>query len=156
MPSHRVTGRKLSRYRDQRVALLRGLVAAHGVKVAFVDSLQKLTAPKTETRTLEVGTVIRGLKNLAKDLHIPEEILDGIIGGLGHGLGAPAKHNHEDQTCYSPHWYSLLAWLNRPSISLKIKVPSSRYVDQYGWLPSGKHGTKMVTASPQQIRSAPA
>jgi len=27
MPSHRIAGRKLSRYRDQRVALLRGLTA---------------------------------------------------------------------------------------------------------------------------------
>jgi large subunit ribosomal protein L17 len=27
MPSHRVAGRKLSRYRDERIALLRGLVA---------------------------------------------------------------------------------------------------------------------------------
>lgn len=27
MPSHRIAGRKLSRYRDQRIALLRGLVA---------------------------------------------------------------------------------------------------------------------------------
>ena len=27
MPSHRVAGRKLSRYRDQRIALLRGLAA---------------------------------------------------------------------------------------------------------------------------------
>ncbi|MBI3989758.1 MAG: AAA family ATPase [candidate division NC10 bacterium] len=54
---------------------LRGLVAAHGVKIAFVDYLQKLTAPRAETRALEVGTVIRGLKNLAKDLSIPVVVL---------------------------------------------------------------------------------
>jgi replicative DNA helicase len=41
------------------------------IKAIFVDYLQLMRAPKTENRQVEVATVSRGLKALAKDLNLP-------------------------------------------------------------------------------------
>lgn len=50
---------------------IRAGVAAHDVRLAFVDHLGKLRAPGAESRTQEVGAVARGLKAIAKELAIP-------------------------------------------------------------------------------------
>lgn len=50
---------------------IRAGVAAHDIRVAFVDHLGKLRAPGSESRTQEVGAVARGLKAIAKELAIP-------------------------------------------------------------------------------------
>jgi len=43
----------------------------HGIRAIFVDYLQLMRAPKCENRQVEVATISRGLKALAKDLNIP-------------------------------------------------------------------------------------
>lgn len=43
----------------------------HAVKAIFVDYLQLLRVPKSENRQVEVAAISRGLKALAKDLHVP-------------------------------------------------------------------------------------
>lgn len=58
MPSHRVAGRKLSRYRDQRNALLRGLVAdliRHG-------GITTTVAKAKETRVMAEKLITHGKK----------------------------------------------------------------------------------------------
>ncbi|MBS1834261.1 MAG: replicative DNA helicase [Acidobacteria bacterium] len=43
----------------------------HGIEVLFVDYLQRIRAPKAESRIDEVSEVARSLKTLARDLDIP-------------------------------------------------------------------------------------
>jgi len=43
----------------------------HQVRAIFVDYLQLMRAPKSENRQVEVATISRGLKALAKDLDVP-------------------------------------------------------------------------------------
>jgi len=43
----------------------------HGIRAIFVDYLQLMRLPKSENRQIEVATISRGLKALAKDLGIP-------------------------------------------------------------------------------------
>jgi replicative DNA helicase len=43
----------------------------HGIKVLFVDYLQRITVPKAGNRIEEVSETARGLKTLARDLEIP-------------------------------------------------------------------------------------
>jgi replicative DNA helicase len=54
-------------------ARARRMVAKHGVKVIFVDYLQLLTAPGAarESRQVEVSTISRQIKALARELSIP-------------------------------------------------------------------------------------
>ncbi len=54
-------------------ARARRMVAKHGVRVIFVDYLQLLTAPGAarESRQVEVSTISRQIKALARELHIP-------------------------------------------------------------------------------------
>ncbi len=49
----------------------RRLEIEHGVDIIFVDYLQLMHGNSKESRTLEVGEVSQGLKNLAKELNIP-------------------------------------------------------------------------------------
>ncbi len=50
----------------------RRLMAQHGIHLLVVDYLQLVSAPgRHETRNLEVGTITRGLKSLARELDIP-------------------------------------------------------------------------------------
>lgn len=43
----------------------------HGIEVLFVDYLQRIRVPRSESRIEEVAEVSRGLKTLARDLDIP-------------------------------------------------------------------------------------
>lgn len=58
MPSHRVAGRKLSRYRDQRVALLRGLVA----DLIRHERITTTLAKAKETRVVAEKLITHGKK----------------------------------------------------------------------------------------------
>ena len=58
MASHRVSGRKLSRYRDQRVALLRGLV----VELITHERITTTLAKAKETRVMAEKLITHGKK----------------------------------------------------------------------------------------------
>jgi len=58
MPSHRVAGRKLSRYRDERVALLRGLVA----DLIRHERITTTLAKAKETRVVAERLITHGKK----------------------------------------------------------------------------------------------
>ena len=58
MPSHRVAGRKLSRYRDQRVALLRGLAA----ELIRHERITTTLAKAKETRVVTEKLITYGKK----------------------------------------------------------------------------------------------
>jgi large subunit ribosomal protein L17 len=58
MPSHRVAGRKLSRYRDERVALLRGLVA----DLIRHERITTTLAKAKETRVVAEKLITHGKK----------------------------------------------------------------------------------------------
>jgi len=58
MPTHRVAGRKLSRYRDQRVALLRGLTAELILHERITTTLPKAK----ETRVIAEKLITHGKK----------------------------------------------------------------------------------------------
>ena len=58
MASHRVAGRKLGRYRDQRVALLRGLVA----DLITHDRITTTLAKAKETRVMAEKLITHGKK----------------------------------------------------------------------------------------------
>lgn len=58
MASHRVKGRKLSRYRDQRVALLRGLVA----ELIIHEKITTTLAKAKETRVVAEKLITHGKK----------------------------------------------------------------------------------------------
>jgi replicative DNA helicase len=48
-----------------------GLSARSQIRAIFVDYLQLMRVPKAESRQVEVAMISRGLKALAKDLHMP-------------------------------------------------------------------------------------
>ena len=52
-------------------AIIRAWVTTEHVQAVFVDHLGKIVPPRGETRTLEIGTIVRSLKDLAKSLHLP-------------------------------------------------------------------------------------
>ena len=58
MASHRVAGRKLSRYRDQRVALLRGLVS----ELIIHERITTTLAKAKETRAMAEKLITHGKK----------------------------------------------------------------------------------------------
>ena len=58
MASHRVAGRKLSRYRDQRIALLRGLVA----ELIRHERITTTLAKAKETRVVAEKLITHGKK----------------------------------------------------------------------------------------------
>ena len=58
MPSHRVAGRKLSRYRDQRTALLRGLV----VELIRHERITTTLAKAKETHVVAEKLITHGKK----------------------------------------------------------------------------------------------
>jgi len=58
MASHRVAGRKLGRYRDQRVALLRGLV----VELMIHERITTTVAKAKETRVIAEKLITHGKK----------------------------------------------------------------------------------------------
>jgi len=58
MPTHRVAGRKLSRYRDQRIALLRGLAAELILHERITTTLPKAK----ETRVIAEKLITHGKK----------------------------------------------------------------------------------------------
>lgn len=49
----------------------RRLKAEHGLDLIVVDYLQLMRGPQSENRQTEVAAISRGLKALAKDLHVP-------------------------------------------------------------------------------------
>ena len=60
MASHRVAGRKLSRYKDQRVALLRGLVA----ELMTHERITTTLAKAKETRVIAEKLITHGKKGI--------------------------------------------------------------------------------------------
>ncbi len=58
MPSHRIAGRKLSRYRDQRIALLRGLVS----ELILHERITTTLAKAKETRVMAEKLITHGKK----------------------------------------------------------------------------------------------
>lgn len=55
---------------DEIARLARKWVKEHGVRVLFVDYLQRISHPKAQNRIDEVSEVARGLKTIARDLNI--------------------------------------------------------------------------------------
>ncbi|MBP5204079.1 replicative DNA helicase [bacterium] len=49
----------------------RQLAMEHGLDIIFVDYLQLVHGSNKESRTLEVGEISQGLKNIAKELNVP-------------------------------------------------------------------------------------
>ncbi len=84
MASHRVAGRKLSRYRDQRVALLRGLVS----ELITHERITTTLAKAKETRVMAEKLITHGKKGnlhhrrlaLAKfpGRHVVEKVFDDV------------------------------------------------------------------------------
>jgi large subunit ribosomal protein L17 len=58
MPSHRIAGRKLSRYRDQRISLLRGLTA----ELIQHERITTTLAKAKETRVVAEKLITHGKK----------------------------------------------------------------------------------------------
>ncbi len=52
-------------------AKARRLVTKHGIKAIFVDYLQLMSAPGSESRQQEVSNLSRGIKALARELNVP-------------------------------------------------------------------------------------
>lgn len=50
---------------------IRAARANYGIRLVVLDHIGKMNGGRKETRSLEVGDVARGLKAIAKDLHIP-------------------------------------------------------------------------------------
>ncbi len=63
MASHRITGRRLSRYKDQRKALLRGLVA----ELIIHERITTTVAKAKETRVVAEKLITHGKKGNLKD-----------------------------------------------------------------------------------------
>ncbi len=63
MASHRVSGRRLSRYKDQRKALLRGLVA----DLIMHERITTTVAKAKETRIVAEKLITHGKKGALKD-----------------------------------------------------------------------------------------
>jgi replicative DNA helicase len=53
------------------LGMIRAARASYGIRLVVLDHIGKVSGGRKETRTLEVGDVARGLKAIAKDLHIP-------------------------------------------------------------------------------------
>jgi replicative DNA helicase len=54
------------------------LIAENGVKVIFIDFLQKMATTKEENRNLAIGKLTGGLKALSKEFNIPVVILSQL------------------------------------------------------------------------------
>jgi replicative DNA helicase len=52
-------------------AKARRLAARHGIKLIVADYIQLMTAPGEESRQLEIATISRGIKALARELDVP-------------------------------------------------------------------------------------
>jgi len=52
-------------------AKARRLLLRHDIKLIIVDYLQLMTGPEAENRQVEVSCISRGLKGIARELHIP-------------------------------------------------------------------------------------
>ena len=64
-------------------------VKRSGLDLVVVDFLQLCSAPKKDNRALEIGSVIRGLKNLAKDLKVPVVAISQFNREAGNTRGRP-------------------------------------------------------------------
>ena len=51
------------------------LISESGIKIIFIDYLQLMNAPKSDTRDQEIGKITSGLKEMAKEFSIPVVIL---------------------------------------------------------------------------------
>ena len=84
MPSHRVAGRKLSRYRDQRIALLRGLAADLIRHERITTTLAKAKETRVVTEKLitygKKGTLHQRRLALAKlpDTKVVKKVFDEV------------------------------------------------------------------------------
>jgi replicative DNA helicase len=54
------------------------LITEHGVRVIFIDFLQKMSTTKEENRNLAIGKLTGGLKALSKEFNIPIVILSQL------------------------------------------------------------------------------
>jgi len=63
----------------------------HGIRAIFVDYLQLMRVPKSESRQVEVATVSRGLKALAKDLNLPVV----AMAQLNRGVEDKSRHGNK-------------------------------------------------------------
>ncbi len=70
-------------------ARARRLVSQYGVKVILIDYLQLLTSPSAakESRQVEVATISRGIKSLARELRVPIVCLAQLNRGTEHREG---------------------------------------------------------------------
>ncbi|MEX0777194.1 MAG: replicative DNA helicase [Phycisphaeraceae bacterium] len=67
----------------------RRLVAQHGIKVIFVDYLQLMSQPGSESRQQEVSEMSRGIKGLARELNVPVVCLSQL------NRGPEAREGHK-------------------------------------------------------------
>lgn len=79
---------------DEVVRTIRRWKQEHGIRIAWVDYLQRIRVPRSKDRAEEVGEVARTLKTLARDLDIPIVVLaqvkaevDRRVGDKRPGLG---------------------------------------------------------------------
>lgn len=66
---------------DELVGVARKWKHTHGIGCLFIDYAQRITVPGAD-RITEVAQVARGLKNLARDLHIPVISLAQVVKGV--------------------------------------------------------------------------
>ena len=64
-----------------------------GLDLVVVDYLQLMNAPKRDNRSLEVGSLTRGLKILAKDLGVPVIAISQLNRAASHTSSRPQLHN---------------------------------------------------------------
>ncbi len=60
---------------DEVVRTIRRWKQEHGIRIAWIDYLQRIRVPRSKDRAEEVGEVARTLKTLARDLDIPIVVL---------------------------------------------------------------------------------
>lgn len=66
---------------DELVAIARKWKHQHSIGILFIDYAQRITIPGAD-RITEVASIARGLKNLARDLHIPVVALAQVKAGV--------------------------------------------------------------------------
>ena len=91
MASHRIAGRKLSRYKDQRISLLRGLT----VELILHERITTTLAKAKETRVVTEKLITHGKKGT---LHHRRRFA-GLQGGDHNGRTRSRHESESKQAC---------------------------------------------------------
>lgn len=71
---------------DELIGMARKWKHTHGIGCLFIDYAQRISVPRAD-RITEVAQVARGMKNLARDLHIPVIALAQVVKGVDQRAG---------------------------------------------------------------------